>query len=213
MLKLENFIGHNVAADCEIYGESWEAPLELSVLGIPVRFTREEVEPTAPMLALVACALEKVAPGEFSPEEVASQFSVTVGGRHKSLEVNLPVRVEVGAHTDTRATPPIIGRESPVVEFYSELLEARGLELDNGAATLGRDGKIKFGGTTTAGASVVFNRTLRIPDDNCEYPLPPGLGHFPLVPVAACGDKAPEAWRRRGGLSCRCALPRRAGFR
>lgn len=28
--------------------------------------------------------------------------------------------------------------------------------------------------------AVSFQRTLRIPDDGCEYPLPPGLGRFPL---------------------------------
>lgn len=30
---------------------------------------------------------------------------------------------------------------------------------------------------------VDFQRTLRIPDDNREYPLPPGLGHFPMEHV------------------------------
>ncbi|NIM97041.1 MAG: hypothetical protein GTO24_02815 [candidate division Zixibacteria bacterium] len=28
-----------------------------------------------------------------------------------------------------------------------------------------------------------FQRTLRIPDDNNNYPLPPGLGRFPLRQV------------------------------
>ena len=27
---------------------------------------------------------------------------------------------------------------------------------------------------------IAFQRTLRIPDDNRDHPLPPGLGHFPL---------------------------------
>ena len=27
---------------------------------------------------------------------------------------------------------------------------------------------------------VEFERTLRIPDDGRDYPLPPGLGNFPL---------------------------------
>ena len=31
-----------------------------------------------------------------------------------------------------------------------------------------------------AGYSIRFQRTLRIPDDEKEYPLPPGLGEFPL---------------------------------
>ena len=31
-----------------------------------------------------------------------------------------------------------------------------------------------------AGCSMRFQRTLRIPDDEKDYPLPPGLGEFPL---------------------------------
>lgn len=30
--------------------------------------------------------------------------------------------------------------------------------------------------------AVSFHRTLRIPDDGRTYPLPPGLGMFPLFP-------------------------------
>lgn len=45
-----------------------------------------------------------------------------------------------------------------------------------------------------------FQRTLRIPDDNRDYPLPPGLGRFPLDHVDDYGEKLPEIWRRRGGV-------------
>lgn len=45
-----------------------------------------------------------------------------------------------------------------------------------------------------------FQRTLRIPDDNREYPLPPGLGHFPLLHVDDYAAKVPEQWARRGGV-------------
>ena len=34
-----------------------------------------------------------------------------------------------------------------------------------------------------ASCFVDFQRTLRVPDDNQEYPLPAGLGEFPLYPV------------------------------
>jgi len=47
---------------------------------------------------------------------------------------------------------------------------------------------------------VTFMRTLRIPDDGKQYPLPPGLGCFPLRRVSDCGRRAPAAWRERGGL-------------
>jgi hypothetical protein len=47
---------------------------------------------------------------------------------------------------------------------------------------------------------VEFERTLRIPDDGKTYPLPPGLGRFPVFPVAEYADRVPEAWRERGGV-------------
>lgn len=41
-----------------------------------------------------------------------------------------------------------------------------------------------------------FQRTLRIPDDGREYPLPPGLGRFPLLPVADYAARLPAGWGR-----------------
>jgi hypothetical protein len=48
--------------------------------------------------------------------------------------------------------------------------------------------------------SVSFQRTLRVPDDGREYPLPAGLGEFPLRHVDDFADQVPEAWMRRGGV-------------
>lgn len=45
-----------------------------------------------------------------------------------------------------------------------------------------------------------FRRTLRIPDDNRAYPLPPGLGMFPLAHVDDYAARFPERWRRHGGV-------------
>ncbi len=47
---------------------------------------------------------------------------------------------------------------------------------------------------------VDFQRTLRIPDDNRDYPLPPGLGRFPLEHVDDYADGAPQSWQRHGGV-------------
>ena len=47
---------------------------------------------------------------------------------------------------------------------------------------------------------VDFQRTLRIPDDNREYPLPPGLGAFPLLHVDDHAERLPQAWSRHGGV-------------
>ena len=51
-----------------------------------------------------------------------------------------------------------------------------------------------------AQCSVSFQRTLRIPDDNREHSLPPGLGEFPLRHVDDYAARVPPAWRKRGGV-------------
>jgi hypothetical protein len=46
---------------------------------------------------------------------------------------------------------------------------------------------------------VSFQRTLRIPDDNRVYPLPPGLGRLPVLKVGDYLDRVPPPWREQGG--------------
>lgn len=48
--------------------------------------------------------------------------------------------------------------------------------------------------------SLDFQRTLRIPDDDKEYPLPPGLGRFPVRLVDDFKDRVPAKWKERGGV-------------
>lgn len=48
--------------------------------------------------------------------------------------------------------------------------------------------------------TVTLHRTLRIPDDGRDYPLPPSLGAFPLRHVDDFGERVPEAWRQHGGV-------------
>ena len=47
---------------------------------------------------------------------------------------------------------------------------------------------------------IAFQRTLRIPDDNRDHPLPPGLGCFPLRHVDDHADRVPKVWREHGGV-------------
>ena len=47
---------------------------------------------------------------------------------------------------------------------------------------------------------VNFQRTLRIPDDDRDYPLPPGLGSFPLRHLDEPSLRAPASWREYGGI-------------
>ncbi|MDJ0537005.1 MAG: hypothetical protein QNJ70_31730 [Xenococcaceae cyanobacterium MO_207.B15] len=55
---------------------------------------------------------------------------------------------------------------------------------------------IRFGD----GFALNFQRTLRIPDDGKTYPLPPGLGTFPICRVEDYSDHVPESWLERGGV-------------
>ncbi len=48
--------------------------------------------------------------------------------------------------------------------------------------------------------SVGFQRTLRIPDDGRTYPLPAGLGFFPLRHVDDFARRVPESWVEHGGV-------------
>src|SRR5687768_3697545 len=48
--------------------------------------------------------------------------------------------------------------------------------------------------------AVTFQRTLRVPDDGRTYPLPPGLGTLPILPVGAYAERLPPAWLEPGGV-------------
>lgn len=48
--------------------------------------------------------------------------------------------------------------------------------------------------------TIDFQRTLRIPDDGKDYPLPPGLGSFPLRHIDDFARRLPASWLKRGGV-------------
>ena len=52
----------------------------------------------------------------------------------------------------------------------------------------------------SASLHITFQRTLRIPDDDKTYPLPPGLGEFPLRHVDDFADAVPSSWLEHGGV-------------
>ena len=51
-------------------------------------------------------------------------------------------------------------------------------------------------------AIITFQRTLRIPDDDKTYPLPPGLQKFDIVKVEdyMTSDGLPQKWKKRKGI-------------
>jgi hypothetical protein len=50
------------------------------------------------------------------------------------------------------------------------------------------------------GLALSFQRTLRIPDDNQTYPLPPGLDQFPILRIEDYADSIPPTWLEQGGV-------------
>ncbi len=48
--------------------------------------------------------------------------------------------------------------------------------------------------------AVLFLRTLRVPDDGKTYPLPPGLGEFPVHRIEDYADRLPGDWLSRSGV-------------
>lgn len=48
--------------------------------------------------------------------------------------------------------------------------------------------------------ALTFERTLRIPDDGKTYPLPPGLGAFPICKVEDYRERVPSSWVEHGGV-------------
>lgn len=48
--------------------------------------------------------------------------------------------------------------------------------------------------------TITFVRTLRIPDDDKTYPLPPNLGRFPLQHVDDHRERVPAKWNEHGGV-------------
>jgi len=52
----------------------------------------------------------------------------------------------------------------------------------------------------SATVKIEFQRTLRIPDDDKNYPLPPGLGRFPLRHVDDFPARIHSSWIEHGGV-------------
>jgi hypothetical protein len=47
---------------------------------------------------------------------------------------------------------------------------------------------------------ISFNRTLRIPEDGRDYPLPAGFGRLPIMRVEDYAERVPEKWLKQGGF-------------
>ena len=143
----------------------------------------------------------------FSFPEVADQIRVLVEGRVKSTlpKLNLPPNREELVDTlfDYADSP---GSEwylksHRVSDFDSCLAAAAALTHADVESALREVVREKTGvADSIADLTVRFQRTLRIPDDEKTYPLPAGLGSFPLRSVDDYAETAPDEWRKRGGV-------------
>ncbi len=60
---------------------------------------------------------------------------------------------------------------------------------------------LEFSNRGVEGALTVhLQRTLRIPDDGKNYPLPPSLGNFPMRSVMDYANRVPESWLETRGV-------------
>lgn len=88
-----------------------------------------------------------------------------------------------------------LARSSDREQFLARLKSLSGEEVSN---AYGKACRSKL--PREVGCSVSFQRTLRLPDDGKTYPLPAGLGLFPLRSVASCADRTPASWLEKGGV-------------
>lgn len=77
---------------------------------------------------------------------------------------------------------------------------ATGAELADALRKTCRERANPYYRETIASVSIALERTLRIPDDGKVYPLPAGLGAFPLRHVDDFEKTVPQSWLRRGGV-------------
>eukprot|EP01012_Entosiphon_sulcatum_P055824 TRINITY_DN7839_c0_g1_i1.p1 TRINITY_DN7839_c0_g1~~TRINITY_DN7839_c0_g1_i1.p1 ORF type:complete len:685 (-),score=126.71 TRINITY_DN7839_c0_g1_i1:26-2080(-) len=105
----------------------------------------------------------------------------------RSISLRVGAASEIG-EDDTHT----IRADESFVAFYNNMLRHKheSVKIRSSAA-------LEF---PAAGLSVSFQRTLRIPDTDKTYPLPPGLGTFPLTNVLAHKDRLPAKWVKQGGV-------------
>ncbi|MCX6982874.1 MAG: hypothetical protein NTV08_19295 [Verrucomicrobia bacterium] len=82
--------------------------------------------------------------------------------------------------------------------FLTDVVK-RALNFGNGVRKLSlaiEDNKVLIGRNTR----ISFNRTLRVPEDGKEYPLPAGFGRLPILRVEDYADRVPTKWLEEGGF-------------
>jgi hypothetical protein len=91
------------------------------------------------------------------------------------------------------------GIPSDELALFSSDVAARAVQFRKGVQRLSlavQDDALHIG----RHARISFHRTLRIPEDGRDYPLPAGFGRLPIVRVEDYADRVPEKWLEQGGF-------------
>eukprot|EP01084_Bolivina_argentea_P077346 140278_1 len=109
-----------------------------------------------------------------------------------------------------------ISSDTRFIEYWNDFLDESKI-FDDEKKTAQIEGNIRYDGNLSVSlknknkilhigdARIEFQRTLRIPDDNKTYPLPPSLGAFEIAKVQdhMNSDGLPDKWKKRKG----CIIP------
>jgi hypothetical protein len=97
-----------------------------------------------------------------------------------------PIRPAHPPLAPVRETPPTLPPNRPVTPPTLAVDHWDGTAF--GCLHVGRKSKISF------------HRTLRVPEDDNDYPLPAGLGSLPIHRVEDFADTVPQKWLEEGGF-------------
>lgn len=93
-----------------------------------------------------------------------------------------------------------INLDQPLLHFYNNVYlqstDSQNFDSTATSAVIGNYNKVKVGDL----ASIGFERTIRVPDNDKVHALPPGLGPFELFNVGDFTDRLPKSVVSKGGI-------------
>lgn len=98
------------------------------------------------------------------------------------------------SHSAEDETPFAISQDEPLISFSNKVYHTS--EASCTIMTNGR--KVDF--ISVDDLKIVFQRTIRVPDDGKTHNLPPALGPFPIFNVAAFAKSLPLDTVEKGGV-------------
>ncbi|KAI5476934.1 hypothetical protein MNV49_007035 [Pseudohyphozyma bogoriensis] len=106
--------------------------------------------------------------------------------------VNLAAKPATTIQTSSRATSIyskdsyVLGRSTTLAEWHHHWLNKTVLKKNEHVDASRSSASIERDSLRVGDVTISLHRTLRVPDNTDKHILPPGLGTFPLTPVADC---------------------------